>query len=56
MLGVPSYHVYDFSIPLVTFDKKYQYDDVLDRIVTSVAPLGNDYQARMREGFARRMD
>jgi oligoendopeptidase F len=50
-LGVPSYHVYDFSIPLVTFDKKYQYEDVLDRIVTSVAPLGNEYQARMRRGF-----
>jgi oligoendopeptidase F len=50
-LRVPSYHVYDFSIPLVTFDKKYHYKDVLDRIVTSVAPLGNEYQARMREGF-----
>jgi oligoendopeptidase F len=46
--------VYDFSIPLVTFDKKYAYDSVLDRIVTSVAPLGPDYQARMREGFAGR--
>jgi oligoendopeptidase F len=50
-LRVPSYQVYDFSIPLVTFDKKYQYDDVLDRIVTSVDLLGSDYQARMREGF-----
>jgi oligoendopeptidase F len=51
-LRVPSYHVYDFSIPLVTFDKKYEYEEVLDRIVTSVASLGNDYQARMRQGFA----
>jgi oligoendopeptidase F len=50
-LGAPTYHVYDFSIPLVTFDKKYQYDDVLERIVASVAPLGPEYQARMREGF-----
>ena len=50
-LGVSSYHVYDFSIPLVTFDKKYQYDDVLDWIVESVAPLGPEYQARMRQGF-----
>ena len=40
------------SIPLVTFDKKYEYDDVLDWIVESVAPLGPEYQARMREGFA----
>jgi oligoendopeptidase F len=52
VLQVPSYHVYDFSIPLVTFDKKYGYEDVLDWIVDAVAPLGPDYQARMREGFA----
>ena len=53
-LGVASYHVYDFSIPLVSFDKKYPYDDVLDWIVDAVAPLGADFQARMREGFAGR--
>jgi oligoendopeptidase F len=53
-LGVSSYQVYDFSIPLVTFDKKYQYEDVLDWIVKSVAPLGTEYQARMSEGFAGR--
>jgi oligoendopeptidase F len=52
VLDLPSYHVYDFSIPLVTFDKKYAYDDVLDWIVDAVAPLGAEYQARMREGFA----
>jgi oligoendopeptidase F len=51
-LAAPSYHVYDFSIPLVTFDKKYEYDKVLDWIVDSVAPLGPEYQARMRQGFA----
>ncbi|MBE3034899.1 MAG: oligoendopeptidase F, partial [Actinobacteria bacterium] len=51
-LGVPSYHVYDFSIPLIAFDKKYHYDEVLDWIVRAVAPLGPEYQARMREGFA----
>jgi oligoendopeptidase F len=52
VLGVPSYHVYDYSIPLVSFDKKYYYDQVLDWIVDSVAPLGSEYQARMRQGFA----
>ena len=51
---MPSYQVYDFSIPLVTFDKKYPYDDVLDWIVAAVAPLGPEYQARMREGFTGR--
>jgi oligoendopeptidase F len=52
VLNVPSYQVYDFSIPLVTFDKKYNYDDVLDWITASVAPLGPEYQARMRTGFS----
>jgi oligoendopeptidase F len=53
-LGVPSYQVYDFSIPLVTFDKKYQYEDVLNWIVNSVEPLGAEYQDRMRQGFSGR--
>lgn len=52
MLKVPTYQVYDFSIPLVTFDKKYNYDEVLDWIVEAVAPLGPDYQALMRKGFS----
>ena len=54
MLKVPSYHIYDFAIPLVSFDKKYQYDEVLEWIVDAVAPLGPDYQALMRKGFASR--
>ena len=53
-LGVPTYHVYDFAIPLVTYDKKYAYDDVLDWITAAVAPLGPEYQARMRDGFTGR--
>jgi oligoendopeptidase F len=51
-LNAPTYQVYDFSIPLVSFDKKYKYDDVLDWIVEAVAPLGHDYQALMRQGFS----
>jgi oligoendopeptidase F len=54
MLKVPSYHVYDFAIPLVSFDKKYDYEQVLDWIVDAVAPLGTDYQELMRKGFASR--
>ena len=46
--------MFDYSIPLVTFDKKYEYDRVLDWIVESVAPAWAEYQARMREGFAGR--
>ena len=54
VLKVPSYHVYDFAIPLVTVDKTYNYDEVLDWIVDAVAPLGQAYQALMRQGFASR--
>jgi oligoendopeptidase F len=54
VLGVPTYQVYDFAIPLVTHDHKYAYDEVLDWIVTAVAPLGPEYQSRMREGFTGR--
>jgi oligoendopeptidase F len=53
-LNLPSYQVYDFAIPLVTFDKKYNYDDVLTWIVDAVAPLGPEYQALMRQGFSSR--
>jgi oligoendopeptidase F len=53
-LKLESYHPYDFSIPLVEWDRRYPYDDVLDRIVSAVAPLGGDYQARMRRGFNER--
>ena len=51
LLNLPSYQVYDFSIPLVSFDKKYHYEHVLDWIVESVTPLGSAYQARLRTGF-----
>ncbi len=53
-LGVDRYFPYDFSIPLVAWDRRYQYDDVLTAIVESVAPLGTDYQARMWRGFRER--
>jgi oligoendopeptidase F len=51
-LGLDTYHVYDGTIPLVDFDRKYAYDDVLEWLPTSVEPLGRDYQASMREGLA----
>jgi oligoendopeptidase F len=51
-LRVERYGVYDMVIPLVEFDRRYPYDTVLDHIVSSVAPLGEPYQSRMRGGFA----
>jgi|HigsolmetaAR202D_1030399.scaffolds.fasta_scaffold09473_2 oligoendopeptidase F len=53
-LGLERYYPYDFSIPLVTWDRRYRYDDVLEAITASAAPLGRDYQERLREGFRGR--
>jgi oligoendopeptidase F len=54
VLGLEQYFPYDFSIPLVDWDRRYDYSSVLDPIVEAVAPLGEDYQARMRRGFGER--
>ena len=52
VLGLETYHAYDTTIPLVDLDRKYQYEDVLDWLTASVAPLGADYQNQMREAVA----
>jgi oligoendopeptidase F len=49
VLGVESYHTYDSTIPLVDFDRTYPYDDVLEWLPASVAPLGKPYQQQLRE-------
>ena len=53
-LGLDSYHLYDAQVPLVDHAAIYHYDDVLDWIVESTRPLGDDYVARMRRAFAGR--
>jgi oligoendopeptidase F len=54
VLGLRDYYVFDAFVPLVDYDVKYAYDDVLDWIVESVAPLGAEYQARVRRAFSER--
>jgi oligoendopeptidase F len=49
VLGLDAYHAYDTTIPLVDFDRKYPYDDVLDWLPASVSPLGAEYQRQMRD-------
>ncbi len=53
-LGLDRYCPYDFSIPLVAWDRRYGYDEMLEPIVRSTAPLGADYQARLSRGFGER--
>jgi len=49
VLGLDSYHTYDSTIPLVDFDRTYPYDDVLEWLPASVAPLGAPYQRQLRD-------
>ena len=54
VLNLSEYHVYDAFVPLVDYDVKYAYEDVLDWIVEAVSPLGAEYQARVRRAFSER--
>jgi oligoendopeptidase F len=51
VLGLDAYHAYDTTIPLVDVEEKYPYDDVLEWLPASVAPLGPDYQRQLREAL-----
>jgi oligoendopeptidase F len=49
VLGVDSYHQYDTTVPLVDFDRKYPYEEVLDWLPASVTPLGEPYKTELRD-------
>ena len=49
VLGLETYHTYDATIPLVAFDHKYPYADVLEWLPASVAPLGDDYRRQLQD-------
>ena len=51
VLGLDTYHTYDTTIPLVEVEEKYPYDDVLEWLPASVAPLGPDYQRQLTEAL-----
>ena len=51
MLGLDTYHTYDTTIPLVEIEEKYPYEDVLEWLPASVAPLGPDYQRQLSEAL-----
>jgi len=54
VLGLERYYNYDATIPLVDFDRKYPYDDVLAWLPASVEPLGSGYQRQVREALESR--
>ncbi|MCS5421620.1 MULTISPECIES: oligoendopeptidase F [Psychrilyobacter] len=52
ILGLESYHSYDGSIPLVDFQKEYEYDDAKQYVYDSIAPLGKDYSSKMKTAIS----
>ncbi|HEX7778767.1 MAG TPA: oligoendopeptidase F [Vicinamibacterales bacterium] len=53
-LKLDRYCPYDFSIPIIEWDRRYDYPDVVNSVVDAVAPLGPEYQSRMWRGFRER--
>ena len=53
LLGLETYHLYDGQVPLVKDDAVWPYRSSRDLVLASVAPLGADYQAKMRDLLER---
>jgi oligoendopeptidase F len=47
LLGLEEYHSYDGSIPLVDFQKDYDYEEAKEYVYNSISPLGEDYAKKM---------
>ena len=54
VMNLPEYYLFDALVPIIDFDVKYPYDAVLDWVVEAMAPLGAEYQSRVRRAFAER--
>lgn len=52
ILGLEKYYNFDGSINLIEFDKEYEYDDVKEIVLNSVAPLGKDYVEKMKKAIS----
>jgi len=51
ILKLDSYHHYDSSIPLIDFDKEFEYDEAKNIVFESIKPLGEDYTSRMSQAL-----
>jgi oligoendopeptidase F len=49
LLGLETYHLYDNSIPIYKTSTVYPYDESKELVISSVAPLGDDYVAKYRK-------
>lgn len=51
-LGVDELHLYDIHVPLTSeVEIRMPYEEAVDVILESVAPLGTDYQNMLKKGF-----
>jgi oligoendopeptidase F len=51
-LGLDTYHVYDTTIPLVEFDRRYSYEDALAWLPESFEVLGPDYAKLLADALS----
>jgi len=52
ILGYDKLYSYDFHVPLSSeIEKKYTYEEAVDLIIESVAPLGEEYQSILHDGL-----
>lgn len=55
LLGVDELHYYDLYAPIVKeLDLDYTYDEAVEHVLASVAPLGREYQELAREALCNR--
>ena len=55
MLGVDELHMYDVYTPIIAdAARKISYEEAKETILKALAPLGEDYIALLKEGFANR--
>jgi oligoendopeptidase F len=55
VLGLGDLHAYDTYVPLVAdIETKISFDEAVDKVVESLAPLGREYVEALREGLSGR--
>lgn len=55
LLGLEELHMYDVYVPIVERpEKKYSFEEAKEIVKRGMAPLGEDYQALLQEGFDHR--
>lgn len=55
LLGVEELHMYDVYTPIVSYDSpEYSFEQAKEMVLEGLAPLGEDYLEKLRDGFEHR--